>query len=110
MTADDELLAAAVDLLPEAWHLDIEADAAGQRCTVDYVAGPDGPNTEAIARVLAHFGDRDEDDDWWAMSEGQRLDECFPDHHGIGSFELLDELGITAEYVEMSDREGMIQQ
>ncbi|GAB04568.1 hypothetical protein GII30_22220 [Gordonia amarae] len=102
MTTDDELLDAAVDLLPEAWHDDILADAQSQDCTVRYVAAPDGPNAATIARVLDHFDDRDDDPDWWAMSEGQRLDECFPPH-GVGSWELLDALGIAAAYVALSD-------
>ncbi len=108
MTGD--LLTDAIDLIPEPWHEDILADAQTQGCAVAYVPAPTGPNAETVHRVQAYFADRHDDPAWWALPDGQRLDDCFPDHHGVGSWELLDALGITAEYVEMSDREGMIQQ
>mgnify|MGYP006921739875 CR=1 FL=1 len=53
-----------------------------------------------IARMEYPFGEtRSVDADWQAMSEGQRLDECFPAYHGIGSYDLLDELGLATEYL-----------
>ncbi len=107
MNAD--LLDTAVDLIPEAWHIDIENDARSQGASIVYAAGPAGLRTETIARVQALFAERDDDPDWRSLSEGQRLDAAFPDYRGIGSWDLLAELGLTAEYVDMSDAGGMIQ-
>lgn len=89
----------ALDLLPEAWHDDIAADARSQGCTVGYTTASTGLRAETIARVQRHFAARKDDADWQAMSAGQQLDECFPQYNGIGSFELLDELGLTTVYV-----------
>lgn len=85
----------ALDLLPEAWHDDIAADAAGQGCALGYAVASGGLRTKTIARVLAHFAAREDDPDWQAMSLGQQLDEAFPEYNGIGSWDLLDELGVT---------------
>ena len=105
MNAD--LLDTAVDLIPEAWHIDIEDDARSQGCTVVYAAGPAGLRTETIARVQTLFADRDGNPAWQAMSEGQKLDVAFPDYRGgIGSWELLDELNLVAEYVECRTEEA----
>lgn len=89
----------ALDLLPEAWAIDIAADAASQGCTVGYTVAATGLRTQTIRRVLDHFATREADADWQAMSEGQRLDECFPAYHGIGSYDLFDELGLATEYL-----------
>ncbi|KJR05085.1 hypothetical protein [Gordonia sihwensis] len=95
-------LADAVDLIPEAWHDDIAADAAGQGCTLSYTAATSGLRVERIRRVQRTFAERAGDADWEAMSVGQRLDEVFPDYNGIGSGELLDELGIVTAYTSYS--------
>lgn len=92
-------LADAVDLIPEAWHDDIAADAAAQVATVSYTAAAGGLRTETIRRVRRHFAVRGDDADWERMSAGQQLDECFPDYNGIGWPDLLDELGITPVYL-----------
>lgn len=89
----------ALDLLPEAWHDDIADDAASQGCTVGYTVAAAGLRTQTIRRVVDHFATREADADWQAMPPGQRLDEVFPAYHGIGSFDLLHELGIATAYV-----------
>ena len=94
----DDKLTAAVDLVPEAWHIDIENDARSQGCTVRYVPAPAGLRTETIRRVQRLVADRDGDPAWEALSEGQKLDEVFPAYRGIGVWSLLDELGVVAEY------------
>lgn len=71
-------------------------------------ARADGLRAETIERVQVHVAARDDQPAWQALPQDQRLDECFPAYHGIGSWELLDELGIVAEYVDMSDPSGMI--
>lgn len=98
VTLDD-----ALDLLPEAWHDDIVAAAASQGCTLGYTAAAGGLRTATIRRVQQHFAARENDEDWQALSAGQRLDEAFPDCNGIGSWDLLDELGITTVYVLRAD-------
>ncbi|WP_454165400.1 hypothetical protein [Gordonia iterans] len=50
-----------------------------------------------------HFAAREADADWQALSAGQQLDEAFPSYNGIGSFELLAELGVTPVYVLPAD-------
>ncbi|WP_279102663.1 hypothetical protein [Gordonia bronchialis] len=92
---DDDLVARAVDIIPEAWHLGVAGDAATQHATVGYVAAPGGPNAAIIARVLDHFGEHDGNDDWAAISECQRLDEVSPTCRGIGAWKLLAELVVT---------------
>ena len=92
-------LADALDLLPDAWADEISADAEAQGCTVSYTAAAAGLRAEAIARIQRTFAERDGDPDWQDLSEGQRLDECFPDYNGIGWPDLLDELGITPVYL-----------
>lgn len=89
----------ALDLIPEAWHDDIANDAESQGCDVSYAVASGGLRTETIERVQRHFAAREDDADWQALSAGQRLDECFPQYNGIGSPELLDELGLTTVYV-----------
>lgn len=98
ITLDD-----ALDLLPEAWAGDIADDAAGQGCRVGYTAAAGGLRTETIARVQRHFAEREDDAGWQAMSPGQQLDEVFPDYNGIGTWDLLAELGITTVYVPTAD-------
>ncbi|WFN93861.1 hypothetical protein [Gordonia sihwensis] len=93
----------ALDLLPEAWHDDIAADAASQGCTLGYTAASGGLRTETIERVQRLFAAREGDADWLDMSLGQQLDECFPDYNGIGAFELLAELGVATVYVLPAD-------
>lgn len=93
----------ALDLLPEAWHDDIAADAASQGCTVGYTVAHGGLRTETIARVQRHFAEREDDAGWQAMSPGQQLDEAFQEYRGIGSFELLAELGVATVYVLPAD-------
>ncbi len=92
----------ALDLLPEAWADDIAADAVSQGCSVSYTAATSGLRTETIARIHRHYAARTGDADWEAMSEGQRLDECFPQYNGIGALDLLDELGIVSVYHQAS--------
>lgn len=92
-------LSDAVDLIPEAWHDDIAADAESQGATVSYTAAADGLRTETIRRIQSIFAARADDPDWEHLSEGQRLDEVFPDYNGIGWPDLLDELGITPVYL-----------
>ena len=41
----------ALELLPEAWHDDIENDARSQGASIVYAAGPAGLRTETIVRV-----------------------------------------------------------
>lgn len=97
---DDELFDAAVDLLPEAFFLDIEKDALAEGFAgVTLVAGADGLNAPTIHRARAHFAARDGDADWEVMPSGRQLDEVFPTYCGIGAFELLGELGLDAVYV-----------
>lgn len=98
VTLDD-----ALDLLPEAWHDDIADDSAGQGCTLGYTAAADGLRTETIERVQRIFAEREGDADWQALGAGQQLDEVFPSYNGIGSWDLLDELGITTVYVLRPD-------
>lgn len=93
----------ALDLLPEAWHDDIADDAADQGCTLGYTAAAGGLRTETVARVQRHFAEREDDAGWQAMSPGQQLDEAFPEYRGIGSFELLAELGVATVYVLPAD-------
>lgn len=90
----------AVDLIPEAWHVDFEHDAHEQGFeSAGYTSAAGGLRNATIRRVLDHFAARAGDRDWGSMSHGQQLDECFPEYDGIGSFELLDELGIVSVYV-----------
>lgn len=89
----------AVDLIPEAWHEEL----AGHR-TLRYAAATGGLRTETIRRVQRHFAAREDDPDWLAMPLGQQLDECFPRYNGIGSFELLDELGVVTVYTDRACR------
>ncbi|MGI6795731.1 hypothetical protein [Gordonia sihwensis] len=93
----------ALDLLPEAWHDDITADAASQGCRVGYTAAADGLRAATIERVQRIFAEREDDADWQAMSPGQQLDEVFPAYNGIGWPDLLDELGIASVYVLPAD-------
>ena len=93
----------ALDLLPEAWADDIVAAAASQGCTLGYTAASGGLRAATIQRVRQHFAAREDDADWPALSAGQRLDECFPEYRGIGSFELFAELGVTPVYVLPAD-------
>lgn len=93
ITLDD-----ALDLLPEAWAGDIADDAASQGCDVSYAIAHDGLRTVTIERVRRHFAAREDDADWQALSQGQQLDEVFPAYNGIGSFELLSELGMSPAY------------
>lgn len=94
ITLDD-----ALDLLPEAWAGDIADDAASQDCDVSYAVATGGLRTETIERVQRHFADREVDNDWQELSQGQQLDECFPSYGGIGWPDLLDELGVVTVYV-----------
>lgn len=96
-------LSDALDLLPEAWHNDVADDATGQGCTLGYTAAAGGLRAATIERVRRHFAEREGDADWQALSAGQRLDEVFPDYSGIGSFDLLAELGVTPVYVLPAD-------
>lgn len=98
ITLDD-----ALDLLPEAWAGDIADDAASQGCSVGYAVAPGGLRTETIERVQRIFAEREDDADWQALGAGQQLDEVFPAYNGIGSFELLFELGVTPVYVLPAD-------
>lgn len=93
----------ALDLLPEAWHDDITADAASQGCRVGYTAAADGLRAATIERVQRHFAARENDKDWQALGTGRQLDECFPSYNGIGWPDLLDELGIATVYVLPAD-------
>ncbi|MFT3663233.1 MAG: hypothetical protein QM809_18275 [Gordonia sp. (in: high G+C Gram-positive bacteria)] len=86
--AGHDLLTEALDLLPEAWADEIAADAAGQGYDVVYVEAPDGLRTDVVRRLR----------DTLDVVTGDRLDEAFPEYHGIGSGELLDALGIVATY------------
>ncbi|ANI91223.1 hypothetical protein [Dietzia timorensis] len=88
----------AVDLIPEAWHDDIAADAESQDCDVCYAVSTGGLRAGTIERVQRYFAEREADADWQALSQGQQLDECFPAYCGIGWPDLLDELGITTVY------------
>ncbi|GEE02403.1 hypothetical protein nbrc107696_28490 [Gordonia spumicola] len=96
-------LSDALDLLPEAWHDDVADDAAAQGCAVGYTSAAGGLRTKTIERMQRLFTEREADGDWQAMSPGHRLDECFPSYCGIGSFELLAELGVTPVYVLPAD-------
>ncbi|MGB3696260.1 MAG: hypothetical protein WBA05_02395 [Gordonia sp. (in: high G+C Gram-positive bacteria)] len=90
----------ACDLVPEAWFLDILEDAISEGYELVMLAtASTGLHIDVIQRVLDHCNAREGDDDWHNLSHGQQLDECFPDYHGIGSWELLDELGLTSVYV-----------
>lgn len=93
VTLDD-----AVDLIPEAWHDDIAADAKSQGATVSYTAAAGGLLTETIRRVQRTFAERAGDPAWERMSAGQQLDEIFPEYRGIGALDLLDELGLVTVY------------
>lgn len=93
ITLDD-----ALDLIPGAWHDDIAADAASQDCSVGYAVATSGLRTGTIEQVQQHLAAREDDADWQALSAGQQLDEVFPSYGGIGSCDLLDELGITTVY------------
>ncbi len=92
-------LADAVEIIPETWADDIAADAVSQGCSVSYTAATSGLRTETIRRIQSIFAARADDPDWEHLSEGQRLDEVFPDYNGIGWPDLLDELGITPVYL-----------
>ncbi|WP_341257809.1 hypothetical protein [Gordonia malaquae] len=89
----------ALDLIPEAWHDDIAADAESQGRDVSYAIAHGGLRTETIERVQQHFAAREDNADWQALSAGQQLDECFPAYCGIGWPDLLDELGVVTVYV-----------
>ena len=89
-------LADAVEIIPEAWAIDIAADAQG--ADVSYTAAANGLRTETIRRIQSIFAARADDPDWEHLSEGQRLDEVFPDYNGIGWPDLLDELGLVTVY------------
>lgn len=91
-------LADAVDLIPEAWHDEIAADAASQGCTVSYTAVASGLRTETIHRIQRALAKRVDEPAWQTLSEGQRLDLLFPQYRGIGAWELLDELGVATVY------------
>ena len=91
-------LADSVDLLPEAWHDELAADAAGQGCTLSYTAATAGLRVETIRRVQRTFAERAADPDWEAMSDGQQLDGAFPEYNGLGWPDLLDELGLVTVY------------
>lgn len=95
-------LADAVDLLPEAWHDELAADAAGQGCTLSYTAAAGGLRTATIVNIQRHYAERGDDADWQALSDGQRLDECFPQYCGIDALDLLDELGVVTVYHRQS--------
>lgn len=95
-------LADAVDLLPEAWHDELAADAAGQGCTLSYTAAAGGLRTATIVNIQRHYAERGDDADWQELSDGQRLDECFPQYCGIGALDLLDELGVVTVYHRQS--------
>ncbi|MFT3661772.1 MAG: hypothetical protein QM809_10315 [Gordonia sp. (in: high G+C Gram-positive bacteria)] len=91
-----DLLDAAIDFVPEAWHDEIAADAAGQGYDVTYTEAPGGLHTDVVRRVLDHVAAHDD------QPLGDQLDGLFPGYHGIGSGELLDELGLRAVYTERS--------
>ena len=91
-------LADAVDLLPEAWHDELAADAAGQGCTLSYTAAAGGLRTATIVNIQRHYAGCAGDPDWEALSEGQRLDQVFPEYNGVGALDLLDELGLVTVY------------
>ncbi len=97
MVAD--CLTAALDLIPEAWVADIAADAASEGAMVTFTAASSGLRTDVIDGITADCAARAGDPVWEAMSEGQRLDALFPHYNGIGVFDLLDALGVTAVYV-----------
>ncbi|MFT3662547.1 MAG: hypothetical protein QM809_14560 [Gordonia sp. (in: high G+C Gram-positive bacteria)] len=52
-----------------------------------------------VRRVHTHHDRRAGEPDWEQLSQGARVDECFPEYNGIGSHELLDELGLSPVYV-----------
>ncbi|MFM9378581.1 hypothetical protein [Gordonia sp. VNK21] len=93
----------ALDLLPEAWHDDIANDAESEGYRVGYTAAAGGLRTATIRRVQRIVAEREGDADWESMGHGRQLDEVFPDYNGIGSWDLLDELGITTVYVPTAD-------
>ncbi|GAA4746301.1 hypothetical protein [Gordonia alkaliphila] len=97
MSADH--LADALELVPEAWIADVAADAAAQSCTVTFTAAAGGLRTDVIDRIHAAGAARASDPVWESLTEGQRLDALFPSYNGIGSLELLAELGVTPVYV-----------
>lgn len=88
----------ALDLLPDAWHDDIAADAESQGTTVSYTAATGGLRTETIRRIQRHYAERAGDPAWETLSEGQRLDQIFPHYRGVGALDLLDELGLVTVY------------
>lgn len=91
-------LADAVEIIPDAWHEDISADAASQGAIVTYAAAAGGLRADTIRRVQRHFAARECDADWHALNAGQQLDECFPQYNGIGALDLVDELGLVTVY------------
>ncbi|GAA4741731.1 hypothetical protein [Gordonia alkaliphila] len=97
--ASTDYLTAALELVPEAWLLGVTADAAAQGATVGFTAAAGGLRTDVIDRIHAVCAARAGDPEREALSEGQRLDALFPNHRGIGAFDLLDELGIAPVYV-----------
>lgn len=96
-TAD--YLTAALELVPEAWIADIAADAQTQGCAVTFTAAAGGLRTDVIYRITTTYAARDGDPVWEALSEGGRLDALFPNHRGIGAFDLLAALGVSPVYV-----------
>ena len=91
-------LADAVEIIPEAWHDEIAADAASQGCSVSYTAATSGLRTATIVNIQRTFAERAGDPDWEALSEGQQLDEVFPHYRSIGWPDLLGELGLVTVY------------
>lgn len=88
-------LADAIDLLPDAWHAGIVADAASQGATVSYTAAACGLRTETIARIKERLATHDGD-------VGALLDSLFPQYNGIGAFEFLEEIGVAPVYLSVS--------
>lgn len=92
-------MAAALELVPEAWIADIVADATAEGAIVAFTAASSGLRTDVIDRIDAARTARDGDPAWESLTDGQRLDELFPTYNGIGAFDLLNELGVTPVYV-----------